>query len=672
MIEGWKGIWDIPYDNKLAFFHIFSKCLVFGVECQSFCPLVASNPFFLESCFWVSIPFRFTFFLRDMKRVPKEVNHETLAYFCVGWAQFHQFVLLSDSITEKKEDSLFFGAGSNLQVLTILLCSMSRMARPKMISLLSKVPWEAWNRSLDKAIRRAWNNQLDSWCRQLVQRLSSLFFNSIIYIFKTLVFSETFETVGEIRIGPDFSWILVPGTSKRFTVSASWRMCPIQKGTWVQLRSGDPGIMSCNCPISFEMGNCCDYLWITNNFSSFCVFHKISSMFYDFVLTSCGWLADAFSTRWGKNCLAIGPSGLWWTLLPSRSTRRRTWTQIHGEKECGWLQNDLKVLITTHHISEFHLSLTDSFQVLWTFYSFLCSLESQLTGLPVTSGKFGRGAACNRFFFGRPHMLQGFFFRNRCESIWSVDCFGAETIRRKTSKKKSRSMRSIGLTWLWLRKISSRSSHLVPALPSSVKAVVPVVETCSGQFCSRFSLFDMEDKGGIYIYIYRHTGPSDLLWLWLKLTKDVNENDMHQPGPTTLDQLPQEHHPCLRFASWMQMTIVTCLGHGAQIANDWSVHNFRGCGKDWKKCAHLLRAIPGSQIDASSWCYCILPGEKNFYQPDVPKGCNWSLPGSTLNFCWRVHPEDADRSLVLPTGPMSNYTCNKRVTVPHMVCMFQQ
>ena len=72
--------------------------------------------------------------------MPKEVNHETLAYFCEGWAQFHQFVLLSDSITEKKEDFLFFSAGSNLQVLTILLCSMSRMARPKMISLLSKVP----------------------------------------------------------------------------------------------------------------------------------------------------------------------------------------------------------------------------------------------------------------------------------------------------------------------------------------------------------------------------------------------------------------------------------------------------------------------------------------------------------------------------------------------------
>ena len=129
------------------------------------------------------------------------------------------------------------------------------------------------------------------------------------------------------------------------------------------------------------MGNCRAYLWITDNFSSLCVFHKISSTFYDFVLTSCGWLADAFSTRWGKNCLAIGPSGLWWTLLPSRSTRRRTWTQIHGEKKCGWLQNDLKVLITTHHESEFHhISLTDSFQVLWTFYSFLCSLESFVVG----------------------------------------------------------------------------------------------------------------------------------------------------------------------------------------------------------------------------------------------------------------------------------------------------
>lgn len=134
------------------------------------------------------------------------------------------------------------------------------------------------------------------------------------------------------------------------------------------------------------MGNCRAYLWITDNFSSFCVFHKISSTFYDFVLTSCGWLADAFSTRWGKNCLAIGPSGLWWTLLPSRSTRRRTWTQIHGEKKCGWLQNDLKVLITTHHESEFHhISLTDSFQVLWTFYSFLCSLESFVVGWEKTS-----------------------------------------------------------------------------------------------------------------------------------------------------------------------------------------------------------------------------------------------------------------------------------------------
>lgn len=277
-------------------------------------------------------------------------------------------------------------------------------------------------------------------------------------------------------------------------------MCPIQKGTWVQLRSGDPGIMSCNCPISFEMGNCCEYLWITDHFSSLFVFHKISSMFYDFVLTSCGWLADAFSIRWGKNCLAIGPSGLWWTLLPSRSTRRRTWTQIHGEKECGWLQNDLKVLITTHHISEFHhISLTDSFQVLWAFYSFLCSLESQLTGLRVTSGKFGGGQLVTVLFFWKTTHFAGIFFQTRCESIWSI-VLVLKRYGERFPKKNTRSMRSIGLTWLWLRKISSRSSHLVPALPSSVKAAVPVVETCSGQFCSRFSLFDMEDKGGIYIY----------------------------------------------------------------------------------------------------------------------------------------------------------------------------
>ncbi len=94
--------------------------------------------------------------------------------FLKGLAQFHQFILLSDSITEKKEDSLFFGAGSNWEVLTTLSFSTSRMARPQMISLLSKVPWEAWNRSLDKTIRRAWNNRFDSWFWQLVQRLSKL------------------------------------------------------------------------------------------------------------------------------------------------------------------------------------------------------------------------------------------------------------------------------------------------------------------------------------------------------------------------------------------------------------------------------------------------------------------------------------------------------------------
>ena len=51
------------YDNKLAFFHIFSKCLVFGVECQSFCPLVAYNPSFWSPAFEFRFLFDSLFFL---------------------------------------------------------------------------------------------------------------------------------------------------------------------------------------------------------------------------------------------------------------------------------------------------------------------------------------------------------------------------------------------------------------------------------------------------------------------------------------------------------------------------------------------------------------------------------------------------------------------------------
>lgn len=97
------------YDKKLAFFHIFPMV---GVECQSFVPwylIIHSFGVLLLSFDSFSIHY----FLRDVKRVPKEVNHETLAFCqCINSRRdgrnFINFVLLSDSITEKEDSSLLW------------------------------------------------------------------------------------------------------------------------------------------------------------------------------------------------------------------------------------------------------------------------------------------------------------------------------------------------------------------------------------------------------------------------------------------------------------------------------------------------------------------------------------------------------------------------------------
>ena len=54
----------------------------------------------------------------------------------------------------------------------------------------------------------------------------------------------------------------------------------------------------------------------------------------------------------------------------------------------------------------------------------------------MTSGKFGGGQLVTVLFFWKTTHFAGFFFQTRYESVRSVDCFGAELIRRKDFQTK--------------------------------------------------------------------------------------------------------------------------------------------------------------------------------------------------------------------------------------------